>query len=142
MTRVTAQRGGPEDGSVALEASITLTLLMLMILGVIEFGLVFWQAHTMREAVSYAERYVMISYAPGNANCDTTCAKNRMRLVLTSASTTCDPDSPPSGAMCVNATVTGTTMTLAAGYRFDLLGVTGPFPAFKIETTVPINLVN
>ena len=132
---------GREEGAVAVEAALTISTLMLMILGIVQFSLVFWQWNTMLLAVSQAGRFVMLSYAPTNTVCDAACAKTKMQTVLTSASASCaDPAAPAGGQMCVNATVAGTNMTLTATYGFDLLQLTGPLLTITSRMQVPIAL--
>ena len=58
-------RGGPsphraEEGSVAVEAGITISLLLLLIIGSVEFGRAFWTYNTMLLAVEEAGRYAMV----------------------------------------------------------------------------------
>ena len=130
---------GPEAGAVAVEAALTISVLLLLILGIVQFTLLFWQWNTMLLAVSQVGRYVMVSYAPTNTNCDPACAKTRMQTILTSASASCvDPANPAPGQMCVNATIAGTDMTLSATYGFDILRLTGPSIKLTTDITVPL----
>jgi len=117
-----------EEGAVAVETAISLSLLLMLVFGIIEFSLAFWQWNTMRYAVSEAGRYVMVN----NATCGTSCAQSQMQTHLPTAAIC---TTPSAGAMCVNATTTAGTpsiMTLTARYSFtyngltSLLGVTGP----------------
>jgi Flp pilus assembly protein TadG len=124
-----------------VETALTLTALMFLILGIVQFSLLFWQWNTMLLAVSQAGRYVMVSKAPGNTTCDTTCAKTRMQLVLTSASGSCaNPATPAGGQMCVSATSTATAMTLSATYGLNLLQLTAPSIKLSTSMTVPLQL--
>jgi Flp pilus assembly protein TadG len=54
---------------VAVEASITLSILLLLIIGSVEFGRAMWTHHTMLLAVQEAGRYAMISRNPASVGC-------------------------------------------------------------------------
>jgi len=75
-------RRGSDEGAVAVEGALLLPVFFLLLLGVIEFGAVFWQWNTMLLAVEQAGRYVMVN----NASCDVTCAETQMQSVLSAAS--------------------------------------------------------
>jgi Flp pilus assembly protein TadG len=50
---------GAEEGSAAAEASIVMSVLLLLVVGSIEFGRAFWTGNTMQLAVEEAGRYAM-----------------------------------------------------------------------------------
>lgn len=54
-----------EDGAVGVEAAVTMLVLMFLIVGTVQFGLVFWNWNTMLLAVEEAGRYAML-YNPTN----------------------------------------------------------------------------
>jgi Flp pilus assembly protein TadG len=54
-----------EEGAVAVEAAVTFLVLMFLIVGSVQFGLVFWNWNTMLLAVEEAGRYAML-YNPTN----------------------------------------------------------------------------
>ena len=128
MSKREATAPGWNDGATAVEAALTLSVLLLLILGIIEFAVGFWQWNTMLLATQEVGRYVMIN----NTTCNTSCAQTQLQAILTSASSSCaNPASPAAGQMCVNAT-TGTvnstpSMTLTASYGFSLIALAGPF---------------
>lgn len=53
-------RRGGEEGSVAVEMAITLSALLLLVFGAIQFALVFWNWNTMLLAAEEAGRYTML----------------------------------------------------------------------------------
>ena len=55
-----AIRRGGEAGSVAVEMAVTLSAFLFLILGVIQFGIVFWNWNSMLLAVEEAGRYAML----------------------------------------------------------------------------------
>ena len=60
MNRRASSRRGREEGSAAVEAAFVLPLLMLFVIGCIEFGRVLWTYHTMLLAVEEGGRYAMV----------------------------------------------------------------------------------
>jgi len=130
-----------DDGAVAVEAAFILPVLFLLILGIIKFGMAFWQWNTMLLAVEQAGRYVMIN----NTSCDTTCAQTQMQTILTTASSSCPP---AAGQICVSAicynpstctpTTSSTTMKLTATYSFNFFGLATPF-TISTQGTVPLD---
>lgn len=112
MTTPIRTRRGPEEGAVALEFALTISLLLLMVLGIIQFALAIWQGHAMLQAISYAGRYVMVSYASGNTPCDASCAQSRINAVAPNATASAsiksssDPDCPGPNQMELSASYT------------------------------------
>ena len=53
-------RRGKEEGSAAIEAAIVLPVLLLAVIGSVEFGRGLWTYHTMLLAVEEAGRYAMV----------------------------------------------------------------------------------
>jgi len=51
---------GSEDGAAAVEAGISMSVLLLLIVGSIEFGQALWTYNTMLLAVEEAGRYAMV----------------------------------------------------------------------------------
>jgi Flp pilus assembly protein TadG len=119
-----------DEGAAAIEAAFVLPVLILVLLGIIEFGMAVWQWNKMLLAVEQAGRYVMVN----NTTCDTTCAKNQVLSVLSE-----DSDCTP---ICVSAvpSTTGSqaAMTLTATYKFSLLTLFKPF-TITSATTVPLD---
>ena len=65
MTRKRSSLCRAEDGEVAVEGAVTMLALLFLILGSVQFGLVFWNWNTMALAVEEAGRYAML-YNPTN----------------------------------------------------------------------------
>jgi Flp pilus assembly protein TadG len=139
---------GRDEGAVALETALILTVMMLLLLGIIEFSVAWWQLNSMSLAVAHAGRHVMLSYAktnPAPTACDTTCAEGWMQQVLTTA-TVC-ASSPPSGLTadqtCVIASLktnNGTAgMTLTASYGFNFAGIRGTLLPLSSGIWVPLD---
>ena len=53
-------RRSSEAGSAAVEASVTISALLLLIVGTVEFGQAVWTSNTMLLAVEEAGRYAMV----------------------------------------------------------------------------------
>jgi len=65
VTHARASRYGADQGAAAGEASLTLSVLLLLIICTVEFGRAMWTQNTMLLAVQEAGRFAMISsYAP------------------------------------------------------------------------------
>jgi Flp pilus assembly protein TadG len=154
-------RRGWDEGATAVEAAITISLLLALVFGILEFGMVLWQSNTMVLAVEEAGRYVMVN----NTSCNTaSCAETQMMntlssyggLVTSAHSGICQgtlPNltAPPAGSMCVYATAPAganpQTITLAAVYAYSniivpsklLAGVLlGPFTSTS-QATFPLD---
>jgi Flp pilus assembly protein TadG len=152
---------GWDEGATAVEAAITISIALALVLGIIEFGMALWQWNTMALAVEEAGRYVMVH----NATCNTaTCAETQMKNTLSSyvglvtsvnsgicAGTPPNLTAPSPGNICVYATApTGAnpqTITLTAIYAYSniivpskLLAGTlaGPFKATS-QATFPLD---
>jgi Flp pilus assembly protein TadG len=65
MTRKRSSLCRAENGEVAVEGAVTMLALVFLILGSVQFGLVFWNWNTMMLAVEEAGRYAML-YNPTN----------------------------------------------------------------------------
>ena len=60
MSKRGPSRRGTEEGSVAVEAAFIVPLLLLVLIGGVEFGRAFWTYHRMLLAVEEAGRYAMV----------------------------------------------------------------------------------
>jgi Flp pilus assembly protein TadG len=60
---------GWEDGSTAVEAGVIMSVLLLLIVGSVEFGRAFWTYNTMLLAVEEAGRYAMLHHAAPSSSC-------------------------------------------------------------------------
>ena len=139
MTRGRRARYGWNEGATAVELAVVLSLLMMLLVGIMEFAVGFWRWNTMLIVVQDVGRYVMVKSGDGDSStaCDTDCAKQQLTDRLTEASSSCaDPANPSAGQMCVNATTSGSSMILSATYGFDFL-TNSPF-RLTATTTVPL----
>jgi Flp pilus assembly protein TadG len=127
-----------DEGAVAVEAAITFSLLLILIFGIIEFGMALWQLNTMQLVVLQEGRFAMVN----NATITTTTAASDMQNALPGATIQCPlPSSPAAGSQYVCATQsTGTppTMSLSANYGYKVLGLAGPFNV-TAQATVPLD---
>jgi Flp pilus assembly protein TadG len=55
-----SSRRSSEAGSAAVEASVTISALLLLIVGTVEFGQAVWTSNTMLLAIEEAGRYAMV----------------------------------------------------------------------------------
>jgi len=128
-------RAGWDEGAVMVEAAITLSVFLMLLFGIIQFAIAYWQWNTMLLAAGQAGRFVMIN----KATCDTACAEAQMQAILPAA-TVC-AGAPAPGEMCVTAANGGgnpPTMTLTAQYNFNLVAMLpGPF-MITSSITVPL----
>jgi Flp pilus assembly protein TadG len=125
MSRLARSRRRGEDGSVAVEAAFVLPVLVLFVIGSIEFGRVLWTYHTMLLAAEEGGRYAMVYGASPSlltsASCPNVatvnlvnCTKARANTYLTNylgtghADASEDASSPPN-------------MTIWATYTFNFI---------------------
>ena len=80
-------RRGRQEGAATVEAAISLSVLLLLILGIVEFGVALYNWNTMQLAIQQAGRFVMIN----NASCNAGCAETQMQNVLTTAAVCTTP---------------------------------------------------
>lgn len=73
MSRSARPRRGKEEGSAAVEAALVLPILLLFIIGSVEFGRALWTYHTMLLAVEEAGRYAMVYGASPNLLSSASC---------------------------------------------------------------------
>ena len=121
-----------EEGSVAVEAGITISVLLLLIVGSVEFGRAFWTYNTMLLAVEEAGRYAMVHNQRPPSGCSAqsqasqcptlsntplaNCSAAQAQLILSAYQA-------PSISVSVNEDTTSSpaTMTICASYSFDFL---------------------
>lgn len=135
--------GGAEEGSTAVEVGVTISVLLLLIVGSVEFGRAYWIYNTMLLAVEEAGRSAMISYSSGvsgscsaqsqASNCPTlsntplaNCSAARAQQVLSAYQA-------PSIGVSVNEDAT--SLTICTSYSFD-------FIAPQILPYGPLNLTS
>ena len=139
-------RRGAEEGTAAVEAGVTMSVLLLLIVGSVEFGRAFWSYNTMLLAVEEAGRYAMVhNHGPGETcsaqsqvlDCPTlsntplaNCSAERVQQVMSAYQA-------PSVGVSVreDATASLATITICASYSFD-------FVAPELLPYGPLNLTS
>jgi Flp pilus assembly protein TadG len=134
---------------VAVEAAFILPVLFLLILGIIEFGIAFWQWNTMLRAIEEAGRYAMVNNSSASLpNCTAatlvTNTEQEMTNILSGASVC---TTPSTGQMCVSASTSADTsvtpnmciMTLTASYSFNFFGILATPFTISSTGTVPLD---
>ncbi|HYZ42992.1 MAG TPA: TadE/TadG family type IV pilus assembly protein, partial [Stellaceae bacterium] len=117
---------GAEDGSAAVEAALVLPILLLFLLGSVEFGRAFWTYHRMLLAVEEAGRYAMVYGAspsllssascPGVASVTlSNCAVAKANAYLAAYGTTGVTVTPNEDSS------TPPNLTITASYSFNFL---------------------
>ena len=144
MAAIVTRRKNPrrrwDEGAAVVEAALVLPLLFLLILGIVQFGMAFWQWNTMLLAVEQAGRYVMVHSSDTSCSSDfISCGESQMQAVLSGASVC---TTPTSGQMCVSASPPSngspSTMTLSAAYGFSPVAFLQPF-TITSQGTVPLD---
>jgi Flp pilus assembly protein TadG len=162
--RWTSSRRGWDEGATAVEAAITISLALALVLGILEFGMALWQWNTMALAVEEAGRHVMVSINSGTPCNTASCAETQLKATLssygglvTSANSGICSGTPPNltapsaGSICVYATAPGganpQTMTLTAVYAYSNIivptgllagNLAGPFTSTS-QATFPLD---
>ena len=129
--------GGPsrhraEEGSVAVEAGITISVLLLLIVGSVEFGQAFWTYNTMLLAVEEAGRYAMIHNRGPVVTCSAQSQASQCPTFSNTPLANCSAAwaqqilsayQAPSIGVSVNEDTASfpATMTICASYSFDFL---------------------
>ena len=133
-----------EEGATAVETAITISVLVTLVFGIIQFGTALWQWNTTLLAVQQAGRYAMIN----NATVTASDAQTQMQAVLPGA-TVCtlsggSINPPTAGSTCVYASTAAgispaaPTMSLTAVYAYTVIGLTGTFNV-RSQATVPLD---
>ena len=122
-----------EGGATAVEMAVVLMAVILLILGMIEFSIAYWNMHTLLLAVEEVGRWVMVN----NTTVTTGAAQSRMQQYLPAASSICT--TPSAGQYCVSATASNGRMTLIASYGYNVIGITGSPLILKSQNTVPLD---
>jgi Flp pilus assembly protein TadG len=141
---------GSEDGATAVEAAFILSIVVLAVLIIIDFGQAFFIWNSLQLVVGQTSRNVIVQNGiPGGSGCDATCGEAALQNAIVNAlgSTASICTTPTAGQYCVNATcnpascssaaATTATMTLSALYGFKFVGsyiLVG-------QITVPIGLL-
>lgn len=111
-------KGGSERGAAAVEFAILLPLLLMLVLGIIEFGRAYNTQLTLTNAARDGVRVMAIGNNP-------TAAATAVQTAAASISTTI-----PASAVTVSPTVcsTGVQVTVTVNYTLSsITGISGPF---------------
>ncbi len=112
-------REGSERGAAAVEFAILLPLLLMLVLGTLEFGRAYNAQITLTNAARDGVRVMAIANDPNGAR---TAAKNAAASVSTTIS---DGDVK----LSTNTCSTGAQVTLTIHYNLSTItGIAGPFP--------------
>jgi Flp pilus assembly protein TadG len=123
MTGIEPSWRSAEEGSAAVEAAVVISVLLLLIVGSMEFGRAFWTHNTMLLAVEEASRYAM-TYGHGSApNC---AAQNQ--------AANC---SPPSNTPVANCAASRARQILSA-YRLSNTGISVSEDTSTLPGTVTV----
>jgi|SRR6516164_977163 len=129
------QRRGWNEGSVAVEGAIALLVLIITVLGIIEFGVAFYNLNTMQVVMEETGRYAMVHHGGDTlAVCqssDASDVENYANQVLTSY--------PVMNASINLPTCSGSSpviMTITAS--FSSLNLLVPIPAMSAQISVPL----
>ena len=108
-----------ESGAAAIEFAILLPLLLMLVLGTIEFGRAYNAQITLTNAARDGVRVMAIANDPAGAK---TAAKNAAASVSTTIPTS-------DVTLSTNACSTGAQVTLTIKYKLSTItGIAGPFP--------------
>lgn len=136
ISRLQALRGA-EDGGPMVDAALIFTVLLMLILGIIAFGSVYWAWNTMLLAVEEAGRYAML-YNP-NTGYPTpppqTCSLATPTLGDCAVAWANQTSGPVFGTLsCTSGctpTTTTTTITFTAQYNFNFIY---PITLYRVMT--------
>jgi Flp pilus assembly protein TadG len=123
-----------ERGSQIIEASLVLPLLLLMVLGILDFGMLFWRFESVTNAAREGARVAIL---PGYSSTDVT---NRVQQYLTNAGLTATPTISvvaPAGVDVGGGTcITMTGATVSYPHDFFLVGgLVGYFGSGALTST-------
>ncbi|MDF9279236.1 pilus assembly protein [Arthrobacter sp. EH-1B-1] len=110
-----------ERGAIAVEMGILLPVLILLLLGIMEFGRAFNAQITLTSAAREGVRVMAITNDPVKAKAAASAAGSTLEPTLTNG------DFSPAPTPC-NPTVTGENTTFTISYTLNTLtGIAGPF---------------
>lgn len=110
-----------ERGAVAVEMALLLPVLVLLLLGIMEFGRAYNAQVTLTNAARDGARAMAITNDPVKARAAATAAASTLRPALTTSNFT------PAPTSC-SATVAGDSTTITIKYTLSTLtGIAGPF---------------
>lgn len=114
------QRPAWDEGSVAVEGAIALSVLAAVIFGIIELGIAFYNLNTMQLVIEEAGRYAMVNHDAGSTACSSAKANvdDWVNRVL--------PSYP-----LMNATINANCLSPS------LLSITGSFTTLNLLAAIP-----
>jgi Flp pilus assembly protein TadG len=132
MRRISPSWRSGEEGSAAAEASIVMSVLLLLVVGSMEFGRAFWTANTMLLAVEEAGRYAMTYRHEPASNCAAQSQAASCPLLSSTPVADCsaslaqqilsDYQLPDIAVSVSEDTMTSpSTITVCASYSFDFI---------------------
>jgi hypothetical protein len=109
-----------EEGAVAVELAVTLSALLFLILGAVQFGIVFWNWNSMLLAVEEAGRYAMLYNSTTFPGGPPGCAQTLAQCAVTWANQNLGSEYTITSSTGTDATG-NPTLTFKATYTFDLI---------------------
>ena len=129
-------RRGWNEGATAVETAVSLLALIMVVLGIIQLGIAFYNMNTMQLVVEEAGRYAMVNYPGTNtaAACSTAStgvANQANNVILKSI--------PVVGASVTTSCVSGSPMLMTITGSFSTLDLLFSIPALTTRITVPLS---
>jgi Flp pilus assembly protein TadG len=146
MNRARSFWRGADDGTTAVEAGVVISVLVLLMVGSMEFGRALWTYNTMTLAVQEGGRYAMVYNAtsfpsgPPAASCPSAATVTLANCAVARASEYLSAYGTPS--VGVSASVDGSTapnMTISATYTFNFI-LSGLLPYGPINLTSQVTV--
>jgi Flp pilus assembly protein TadG len=146
-------RCGTDQGAAAVEASITLSVLLLLIVGSIEFGRAMWTYNTMLLAVEEAGRYAMVYNQGPPVTCGSQTQAARCPTLSNTSLANCSAARAQQilsayQAPTINVSVTEettsspATITICASYSFDFVAPhLLPYGALNLTRQITVPLI-
>jgi len=148
MIRLRSFWRGADDGATAVEACMVMLVLVLLMVGSMEFGRAFWTWNTMVLAVQEGGRYAMVynptSYPtpPGipAAACPSAATITLSNCAVARANEYLSAYGTPS--VSVSSSSTTTSMTISATYTFNfILPALLPYGPINLTSQVTVPLI-
>jgi hypothetical protein len=137
-----------DEGSAIVEGAVALTLMIPIILGIIEFGIVFYSANTMHLVIEELGRYAMVNNTANVTACPGTpptgcppiaqCVATKATQLLKSYPVLLSPAVSVSGCTAATLSPEAPPMMTIQG-TFTPLGLLLPIPALTTQITVPLS---
>jgi Flp pilus assembly protein TadG len=146
-------RRGAEEGAAAVEAAVTMSVLLLLIVGSIEFGRALWTYNTMLLAVEEAGRYAMVSNQGPPVTCSTQSQAPRCPTLSNTPLANCSAElaqqvlssyeAPRIGVSVTEDTTSSpATITICTNYSFDFLAPELlPYGPLNLTSQVTVPLI-